>query len=100
MGASDQPKQWNVNGVPQELVSTVHSASEESVQGMINHLIKCGVPIHRLKSRWNTWKGAYWTPPDDEPPWTQEELIQIMDILETHPNVIALDFSAGDGSQG
>lgn len=100
MGASDQPKQWSVNGVPQELVSVVHNASEESVQDMIKHLAKHGVPIHRLKSRWNTWKGLFFTPPDDEPAWTQEELIQIMDVLETHHNVVILDFSAGDGSQG
>jgi hypothetical protein len=100
MGSTDQPPQWKIKGVPQEIVAVVKDSSPEATEGILDLLRQNEVCDDRVTARWDTWKGVYFTPPDDELPWTQEEFDKINGIIEIHPNVQRTDTSPASGSAG
>ncbi len=100
MDASDQPQQWQHDGVPQEVVAVVRDASPEATESMLGWLIASGAAAGRVAARWDTWRGVHFTPPDDEPPWTSREYDRVVAILERHPNVLRTDTSPAAGSAG
>jgi hypothetical protein len=101
MGASDQPARWAHDGVPQQLVTTLYDGSETAQQDLLQHLKHYGIDTERrVAIHWDTWKGTYLTPPDDALPWTADELRSLETAAAEHPNVVAVDYSEGGGSQG
>jgi hypothetical protein len=100
MGASDQSGQWKVGGVPQEVVVICRETNPEIQEDMHRFLEESGIPRDRTTPRYDTWKGVYFTPPDDELPWEETEYDQIREVLENHPNVIRTDVSPSEGSVG
>lgn len=100
MGASDQRGMWKVKGVPQELLLVGYDVSDEAAEELILYLRLLGFPVDRIYPRYNTWKQRYLTPPDDELPWTSEELELLIMHLEPRNDIQMLDFSPGEGSEG
>lgn len=100
MGANDQSGQWKVKGVPQEIVVICMETNPEVQESMHLYLEQNGIPRDRVTPRFDTWKGVYFTPPDDELPWDAEEYQKIITSLEEHPNVVRTDISPSQGSVG
>lgn len=100
MGASDRSGMHRWNGVPQEIVAACYEIADESVEKMLQFLFTQGFEKDRVKARFNTWKGVYFTVPDDELPWDIEEYEKLRDTLSKHPNVRVIDTSMGSGSEG
>jgi hypothetical protein len=53
----------------------------------------------RVQCNWETWAGIYFTPPLDEPSWTEDEFRRIVFLLTQHPNVFKVDVPI-QGTQG
>jgi hypothetical protein len=101
MGASDRSGQWLNHGVPQEIVTACLEVNDEIADVTVREL-EAEIPglKDRVFPRFDTWKGRYFTPPQDEQPWTLDEYERARAFLEKHRNVVQVDSSPGRGSSG
>jgi len=100
VGASDRSGMWQVDNTPQEIVTACYEIDDETGEEMLQFLEERGIEEGRVTSAFNTWKGRYFLPPTDEPPWSKQEYEEIVGHLEEHPNVRLVDTSPGAGSEG